>query len=168
VQPECATTTAREQARTRRWLAIGGVALLAVVLIGCGRAIPSGAQQVHVVVTDGELRLDPAAVHAGDVYLVLDIPGSIGGFFIQRARSADETSGPLSDDDLARLTRGGDGQGFSIGILDDPRCPEDRGQMGPPCGNVYRVVLIPGKYAFVLGMIEMGPPRSMAVLEVLP
>jgi len=50
------------------------VGLLAGLLVGCdGSArIPPGAQQVHVVATDTEVRMDPPTVHAGDVYLVLD------------------------------------------------------------------------------------------------
>ena len=36
--------------------------------------IPPGAQEVHVVITESEVRLDPATFRAGDVYLVLDGP----------------------------------------------------------------------------------------------
>lgn len=158
--------------------AVALVGLLAVVLVGCSRAtpIPAGAQQVHVVITGSEVRLDPATVRAGEVYLVLDAPleGSI--VFVQRKRTAAESPGPLSDDDLARLAQG-DTQGTEIGGMDAGGCSaaqnaEDRGQMGP-CGNVMKVVLREGKYAIVGGAPEVDPttglpPPPMAVLEVLP
>lgn len=62
-----------------RHSAVPLVGLLAVALVGCGLGqtpIPPGAQQVHVVVTESEVRLDPATVHAGDVWVVLDTPES--------------------------------------------------------------------------------------------
>ena len=149
------------------------VGLLAVEAAGCGRGqatIPPGGQEVHVVVTGAEVRLDPTVVRAGDVYVVLDTPGSSVGF-AQRQRTAAETPGPLGDDDLARLARG-DTQGTAIGGFDDTGCSadqraEDRGRMGP-CGNVFHQVLTPGKYAIFLGQAEGEGPRSIAVLEVLP
>ena len=58
------------------------IALLTSLVVGCGRGqtpIPPGAQVVHVVATESEVRLDPASVQAGDVYLVLDEP--VGGSF---------------------------------------------------------------------------------------
>ncbi len=158
--------------------AVALVGLLAVVLVGCGRGqtpIPPGAQVVHIAVTQSEVRLDPGTVRAGDVYLVLDAPldGSI--VFVQRKRTAAETPGPLSDDDLARLAHG-DTEGTSIGGMDAGGCDaaqnaEDRGQMGP-CGNVLKVVLLGGKYAILGDMPGSNPPGrplpSIAVLEVLP
>ena len=142
--------------------------LLAAVLVGCdgGRtAIPSGAQQVHVVVTGSEVRLDPATAHAGDIYVVVDTPGS-SVTFIQRTTTAEAMPGPLSDDDLARLARG-DTQGTSI------TCCFDTGE---PHGNVHKVVLGAGKYLLLsddpiaLANRSGGvvPPGSMAVLEVRP
>lgn len=158
--------------------AVALVGLLTVVLVGCGRGqtpIPPGAQQVHVVVTESEVRLDPGTVRAGDVYLVLDAPldGSI--VFVQRKRTAAATPGPLTNDDLARLAHG-DTEGTSIGGMDAGGCDaaqnaEDRGQMGP-CGNVFKVVLLEGKYAMLGDMPGSNPPGlplpSIAVLEVLP
>ncbi len=163
--------------------------LLAAVLVGCGRGqkpIPPGAQQVHVVVTGSEVRLDPATVRAGDVYVVLDTPRSSVGF-VERQRAATESPGPLSDNDLARLA-GGDTEGtavggFSLSGCSDAQRAEDRGQQGY-CGNVFKVVLSAGKYAFLgpewtlqqtepstdptVGAGGFSPPSSMAVLEVLP
>ncbi len=147
--------------------------LLAAAVAACGRGqatIPPGGQQVHVSVTESEVRVDPATVRAGDVYIVLETPGSSVGF-AQRKRSAEETPGPLSDDDLKRLA-GGDTEGTAIGGFDDIGCSadqraEDRGQMGY-CGNVFKEALTPGKYAFLLGDPEGEGPQSIAVLEVLP
>ncbi len=157
----------------RYWTRLGLFVLLIVAAAGCGRGqatIPAGGQQVHISVTGSEVRLDPTSVRAGDVYVVLDTPGSIVGF-AQRQHSATETPGPLSDEDLDRLARG-DTEGTSIGGFDDIGCDagqraEDRGQMGY-CGNVFKEVLTPGKYAFFVGDPEGEGPRSVAVLEVLP
>lgn len=151
------------------------VCLLAGSLAGCGRGqtpIPYGAQQVHVQVIGSEVRLDPATVPAGDNYVVLDTPRSSVGF-AQRQATPGEMPGPLRDEDLARLARG-DTEGTAIGGFDLLGCSEeqraeDRAQMGP-CGNVFKVVLTPGKYAFVSGNLDGGAsgegPRSIAILEV--
>lgn len=167
---------------------IAVLAVLASVLVACSRAtpIPAGAQEVHVVITEAAVRLEPTTVPAGDVYLVLDTPSDGSFAFVERKRTAEETPGPLSDDDLARLA-GGDEEGtylesFGVGCSAAQRA-EDRGQMGP-CGNVWKVVLVAGKYAILgPGSAEMEtepsvdptadpagfvPPPSMAVLEVLP
>ena len=160
------------------WLSGSGipllVGLLATVLAGCGRGqapIPAGAQQVHVTASEARVRLDPATARAGDVYVVLDTPRSSVGF-VQRKRTADETPGPLADDDVARIAGGGDTQGFAMSGFDlvgcdDAQRAEDLGQQGP-CGNVFKVVLSAGTYAFFSGALEEGPPRSMAILEVAP
>lgn len=150
------------------------VGLLVGILVGCGRGqtpIPSGAQEVHVIVTGADVRLDPAVARAGDIYVVLDTPGSSVGY-LERKATAEETPGPLTDDDLARIARGGDAGGFNIGGFEAGGCSEsqnkeDFGRMGP-CGNVVLVTLAAGKYVFFLGTLEEGPPTSMAVLEVLP
>ncbi len=152
-------------------------AFLAGALVGCGRgqtAVPAGAQLVHVVVDGQKVRLDPATVRAGDVYVVLDTPGS-GVGFAQRKRSAAETPGPLTDQDIDRLAHG-DTEGTAIRGFDDIGCSpeqraEDRGRMGP-CGNVFHEVLNPGIYVFFTGNLDGGPPGdysgSIAVLQVLP
>ena len=160
-----------------------------LMLASCGRGqtpIPPGAQVVHVVATVSEVRLDPAIVRSGAVYLVLDAPLDGGFNFVERKRIADETPGPLSDDDLARLAHG-DTEGTSIGGVSSgcnaSQRAEDRGLMGP-CGNVMMATLRPGKYAILgPGWTEQetepsldptaGPggfvaPPTMAVLEVLP
>lgn len=156
---------------------LGLIGVLAVGLVACGRGqapIPAGAQQVHVVIARSTVRLDPDTVPAGDVYVVLDAPGSSVGF-AQRQRTADETPGPLSEEDLERLARGDTG-GTAISGFDDSGCSaeqraEDRGQMGY-CGNVFKLVLAPGKHAFFAGDLDGMPPgdysESIAVLEVVP
>ncbi|HEV8280390.1 MAG TPA: hypothetical protein VGQ02_00910 [Candidatus Limnocylindrales bacterium] len=169
------------------WMVVLLIGLLAGTLAGCGRGqspIPAGAQVVHIAVIESELRLDRAIVHAGDVYVVLDTPRSSVGF-ASRMRGDLET-GPLSDDDIARLAHG-DTEGLAIGGFDLSGCSneqraEDLGLMGP-CGNVFKTVLVEGKYAFLgPGWSEQqteplvpptpGPPgslpRSIAILQVLP
>ena len=149
---------------------------LVCVVAACGRGqtpVPAGAQLVHVSVLGSEVRLDPPSAPAGNIYVVLDTPGSSVGF-AQRQRAANETPGPLTDEDLGRLARG-DTEGTSIGGFDDSGCSaeqraEDRGRMGP-CGNVFQIFLTPGKYAFFTGTIEGatgGDAPSIAVLEVVP
>ena len=139
-----------------RWLKIAmlPVALAASLVVGCGRGqvpIPPGAQVVHVVATESAVRLAPATVHAGDIYLVLDEP--VGGSFAlaQRQRTADGSPGPFDDDDLERLATGDTEytaiEGFGNGCDPEQRA-QDRGQMGY-CGNVWKVVLGEGKYAIL-------------------
>jgi len=148
-----------------------------LALVGCGRgqeAVPAGAQLVAVSATGSEVRLDPATVRAGNVYVVLEIPGSSVGF-VQRQSTAAGRPGPLRDQDLARLAHG-DTEGTAIEGFDDNGCSpeqraEERGRMGP-CGNVFKLVLGPGKYAFFSGDLDAAPSGdhsgSVAVLEVLP
>lgn len=146
--------------------------LLAAGLVGCGpghEPIPPGAQQVHIVITESEVRLDPASVRAGDVYLVLDAPAQGSFVFVQQKTTAEATPGPLTDDDLARLATGNSQftaiEGISAGGCSAEQDAEARGQMGY-CGNVFQVTLSQGKYAILSDAPEVQPP--MAVLEVLP
>lgn len=136
---------------------VSSLGLLACVLAGCPgpTSVPPGAQQVRVVVTGSEVRLEPATARAGDIYFVIDTPGA-EVIWVQRMAMAGGTEGPMSDEDLARLARG-DTQGMSI------TCCLGTGE---PYGNVHRVVLSPGKYAFLARQPES--PGPMAVLEVLP
>jgi hypothetical protein len=177
--------------RTSR-TAAAAAGVLALVVAGCGlgeATIPSGAQMVHLVATASVVSLDPATVHAGDVYLQLDESADGGSFlFVERKAEATATPGPLTDDDLARLARG-DTMGTSISGA-GPSCigPQEagRGHLAAPgvCGNVFKFALGPGKYA-ILGpgwneqLTELSPaptagpegpviPATMAVLEVLP
>jgi hypothetical protein len=149
------------------------VSLLAGVAGGCGRGqerVPVGAQKVHVAVTESEVRLDPAVVRAGDVYVVLDTPGSTVGFATRKATEA-ETPGPFTDEELERLAQGDweftAVEGFADTGCSDAQRAADRGLTGY-CGNVFKERLTPGKYAFFICDGDVGAPRSIAVLEVLP
>jgi hypothetical protein len=150
---------------------IGLVALLVVVLAGCGmtqKPIPPDAQVLHLVITPAEIRLEPATARAGYVYVVLDTPNT-GYTFVSTGLEADGEI-PLTDDDLARLSRG-DQQGMSFAFWGGEQCSpeqitEGRGKMGPPCGNVAEMNLTPGRYAFLIEA-DTGPPTAMAVLQVV-
>lgn len=152
------------------------IGLVGGIPMGCAglTPIPAGAQQVHIADTDSSLRLEPATVRAGDVYVVLDGPGQ-SVLFVARKPAAEATPGPMSDDDLDRLSRG-DTQATSIEAISVGCSAEQRaaarGKVGY-CGNVYKLVLAPGKYAFLLESPESDPLRavpagSMAILEVTP
>jgi len=162
-------------------LAIGLVGLVAAVVAvwGTPLRIPTGAQQVHIVVTASAVRLEPAIVHAGDVYFTVDEPddpsGHAGFTFVSRG-SAPDFEGtlppagelapdgnplgadpqPMSDDDVARLAQG-DYQGTFL-------------QGG--WGGQAKFTLREGNYVFLIegpgGGLPGVPPMSMAVLEVLP
>ena len=101
------------------------------------------------------MRLEPATARAGDIYFVVDTPGAAVSW-VQRQSTEEETPGPMSDADLARLARG-DTQGMAF------TCCFGTGE---PYGNVHKVTLSPGKYALLTRQPET--PGPMAVLEVLP
>jgi hypothetical protein len=159
---------------SRRRLAFLAVALSVLLLsipllaaCGTGSPIPSGAQQVHVVVSASAVEIEPSTVRAGDVYIALEA-GSLT--FVEKMTSPDDEPGPLTPDDLERLRRG-DTQGMAISGLDaggcDPQQNADaRGQTGP-CGNVMLVTVSPGAYAIVGGPPE-EPGSPIGVLEVVP
>jgi hypothetical protein len=172
-------------------MAIGLVGLLAGS-IGCEQGtqpVPPGVQLVHLVATQSEVRLDPAIVHAGDVYLELDEPVDGSFTFVELKRTAMETPGPLSDNDLERIAHG-DTEATSIAsygvVCDAAQRAKDRGKLARPggCGNVWKFVLVEGKYAILgPGWVEQSteasvdptadpagfvPPPTMAVLNVLP
>ena len=139
-------------------------------------AIPPGAQQVHIVVADAEVRLEPTKVRAGAVYLVLEAPPTGSIVPLQRKRAPAEAPGPLSDEDLARLAEG-DTEGTQMDGIDAGGCSaeqdaEDRGLMGP-CGNVFNVTLVVGKYAIFGATPEVDPASGesappIAIFEVVP
>ena len=176
----------------QRTLVVAIVTVLVAMLAGCGQGqvtVPSGAQLVHLVATQTEVRLNPATVHAGDVFIQLDEPLDGGSFtLVVGADSATATPGPLSDNDLARIASG-DMQSTAESLY-EPSCsgPQgaDVGHLVAPgvCGDVWKITLAPGKYA-ILGpgwlpaqmQASVEPtadpsgfkaPSTMAVLEVLP
>jgi hypothetical protein len=141
--------------------------LVAGVLAGCSGPItvPPGGQEVHAIVSGDTVRLQPATVRAGEVYLVLDIPGT-NVVLVQTMAEAEGSPGPLSDDALDRVARGDTFHTMITGGFAN----------GEPYGNVSRLVLPAGRYAFLaddpttLAARSGGviPPGSLAVLQVLP
>ena len=118
--------------RTRTQLLMMSIILLGLLANCGGRAtsIPAGAQQVHVAVTESGIRLDPAIVPAGDVYVVLDTPGSSVGFL-------EGENGPLSDVTLARVVQTGDSQGTSMQSLEQARLLRRAARRGSrPAGSL--------------------------------
>jgi hypothetical protein len=79
-----------------RAFTIAAAALSSLALTGCepSTEVPVDAQLVHVVVIESRVRVEPASVRSGDVYLVLEEPTS-QVLFVQRKASAAETPGPL-------------------------------------------------------------------------
>ncbi len=140
-------------------LTVGLLALVAVLVSVWGDPprIASTAQTVHIVVASSEVRLEPATVHAGDVYFVLQgTDAEQAGFaFVHSGYGSQccDTPDPLSDDDVDRLAEG-DYQGTAI-------------EAG--WGEYSTFTLVEGNYAFLIGSTEPGvPPHRMTVLEVVP
>ena len=118
---------------------------------------PAWGANGNVVATDSAVRVDPTTVHTGDVYLVLDVPQRGVELVSRLASSARE---PLGQDDVVRLAQNVDSEGLALESL-SVSC----------CGNVFKVSLPAGRYAFILRDATGGvgrPPESMAVLEVSP
>jgi hypothetical protein len=140
---------------------VGLVAMVAAVW-GTPLRIPPDAQEVHIVLTESSVQLEPATVHAGDVYFILDTPadpaGHAGFTFVSRGEPGQEGADPmpLSDEDVARIAQG-DYQGTA---------------MGGGWGDQVRFTLGAGNYVFLIagssGEVPGVRPTSMAVLEVLP
>ncbi len=151
-----------------RVLAILLPLVVAGALAGCEPGpitIPPGAQVVHVIVTGDAVAVEPTAVRAGDIYMVLDEPGT-NVVLVERMTAPEETPGPLSDDDLDRVAHGDSYHtAMTSGFAN-----------GEPHGNVTRLVLAPGRYVFLADDPEcvaaraggVIPPGSMAVLQVVP
>jgi hypothetical protein len=153
---------------------LAGMLLLAGILAACGPGhvvIPAGGQELHVIVSGDVVRLEPTTVRSGEVYLVLDNPET-NVSLVKRLTAPAET-GPilsegegLTDDDLARLARG---DTFHMQITSGFA-------NGEPYGNVTRLVLTAGRYAFLADSPELLaarsggviPPDRLAVLLVAP
>lgn len=129
------------------------VAVLGVFLTGIVHGhtpIPAGAEVVHVTISEsGVAQVEPATVHAGDVYVVLETPRS------QVAFTQDELTG-------TELPRSGS---FNLQGCTDAQRAEDVGQQGF-CGNAFKIFLLAGKYVFI-GPNGEGPPSPLSRLEVL-
>jgi hypothetical protein len=150
--------------------ALGAViaAVLAVVLAGCGCSspVPSGVQELHVAVGPSEVRLNPATVHAGDVYVAMDVPCTSVGF-VWRAQGSVEIA-PMSDDDIDRF-RHGDMYLTGTSSFDNGTCAPatPNGDRIGECGNVQKTTLVEGKYAFFLYGQDGITPSTVTVLEVV-
>jgi hypothetical protein len=148
----------------------GGVVAAALIAFGPAAcfpgpiSVPPGGQEVHALVVGDTVRLEPTTVRAGDVYLVLDNP-TTNVVLIERSDAPGE-SGPLTDADLDRLAHGDTGHMKITGGFAN----------GEPYGNVSRLELVSGRYAFLADAPELLaarfggviPPESLAVLSVLP
>ena len=140
----------------------------------CGRAtpIPPGAQVIVVRVDGPIVTLEPPVARAGDVYLAVEAPPGSSLSFVEGKPTADGPAGPLTESDLVRLVRG-ETEAMSVTGFEPGGCSEsqdamDYGMVGP-CGNVMHVVVVPGKYALLVGAPDADPgPTSPAVLEVVP
>ena len=152
----------------------------ALAIAGCGlldrgQPIPAGAQQVHVTIVDGTVRLAPDTVRAGPTYLVVDDPPDGGFAFVSGTGSGGTAEAPLAPGAVERLERGDtEGtsiSGFSAGGCDAAQNAADRGKTGP-CGNVMMVALGPGTYALAAEPLEIrdegAPPVPITVLTVTP
>lgn len=132
-----------------------------------GLVVPSGAQVVHATVTRSSVRLEPAIVRAGMVYLVTESDHA-ELIFIAGSESATDP-GPLglTDDRLDAVLHGDllhtyQASGFPSG-----------GQMG---SGSELGALSPGKYLFLpAGVVTLAPGAyseipagAFAVLEVVP
>ena len=146
-------------------------------LVACSpgsEPIPSGAQTVHVTITEDAVQLDPATIRAGDAYLVLERAPDNAMVFVAALPGPDRAPHPLTEGDVAPIARG-DTEGTSISGVGAGGCsPEQdaagRGRIGP-CGNVMAVTVAPGLYAILGDTPEVAPgapPLPMGVLEVTP
>ena len=159
-------------------LALGVVGLAGLLaLAGCDQttAVPSGAQVVHVVASDGSVSLDPPMAHAGDLYLVLDEPPDGPLTFVAKADTASATPGPLTDADVHQVQSGNAFHtvvvAFGAGGCAPDQDAAARGKVGP-CGNAFKVTVAPGSYLIGTGSPERDPASGrvppLAVLTVTP
>ncbi len=160
--------------RWRRLLAcVGGGLLIAAGIVGCERAlvIPSGAQTVHATVTRDSVRIEPATVHAGMVYITVDTDGSelvfISGSDAESGEGGQPRLGGLTD---VRLDAVLHGDLADVSIASGFRS-------GGELGNASELgELSVGKYLFLAdGIVNLEPRANdsipldaVAVLEVVP
>jgi hypothetical protein len=133
-------------------IAAAGLVVLGAMLVadwGSPPRFPAGAQAVEVVSTMSRVELAPAAVHAGQVYFILqdgDVPSGHADFTFVAAGYEGDAPLPLTAQGLERLDRG-DYQGTS---------------MESGWGQYSKLTLSEGNYAF------MAPSGQITVLEVAP
>lgn len=145
---------------------------LVLVLAACQPPpvqIPPEAEVVHVSLTDERVRLAPATVRAGDVYIVIEGPGT--GFTLVRRLVAPDADPTGMTQEQVDQVAGGDFQstqieGFAVSCAPDAWTPERRWQ---GCRENSMVTLTEGLYAILgAGGDEPGVPPVMDVLEVTP
>jgi len=154
------------------WVLRGLRSIALAVVVGTPAAcfpgpisVPPEGQRVEVVIDGDTITLDPTTVRAGDVYLVLVRPGT-SMLLVERKSTPEETPGPLSEAELDRVRRGDTFHTAITGGFAN----------GEPYGNVSRIVVTPGLYAFLVEEPELLaarsggviPPGKMAVLVVTP
>ena len=129
--------------------------------------VPSGSQIITATLTRGSVRVEPATVHAGTVYVHVDSDGTelffIGG--LDPAISPRPGPDPLTDEHLAAVLGGDLYHTFQMSGL------ESGGQ--PNTGT--KLELQAGKYLLMpYGLVTLAPGASslsrdaVAVLEVVP
>ncbi len=163
--------------RSWRWAALVAGPIVVSMLAACSpsTAIPSDAQQVRLVGSHAEVRLDPSTVHAGDVYFVVE---GLGALFIQKS-GAPGDEGHFTDAELAHLAQTGDlfhtsMQDLTVGYAGNVR------KLTLTAGTYALVPMAEGEFADADLMARQGlchedadacaalPPLPMTVLEVLP
>ena len=163
--------------RSWRWAALVAGSIVASMLAACSSStvIPPGAQQVRLVGSHAEVRLDPSAVRAGDVYFVVE---GLGALFIQKSGAPGE-EGPFTDAELAHFAQTGDLfhtsiQDLTVGYAGNVR------KLTLSAGKYVLVPMAEGEFADADLMARNGlchedpeactalPPLPMTVLEVLP
>jgi len=160
--------------RWRRLVAHVGLGLLvAGSMAGCERAlvVPSGVQTVHATVTRDSVRLEPATVHEGMVYLTVDSDGTelelVGGAAIGGGDTDPRALVGLTDEHLDAVLHGD--------LVDTYISSGFRS--GGELGNASELGELPaGKYLFLpdgIVILEPGaydsiPLDVVAVLEVVP
>jgi hypothetical protein len=124
-----------EPSRRRRVARIGAIVLTAAfAACEAPTVIPPGAQQVRLESTPELVRLEPSTVRAGDIYLVIDGPGAL---VVEKSDAPGATRG-FTDDELAAFIRTGDV--FHTSLQD---------VTAGHAGNVFKLTLGPGRYAFL-------------------
>jgi hypothetical protein len=155
----------------RRW--VSTAALLALAGAACdvheAVVIPDGAQVVRVVADDAHVALAPAAVSAGEVYLVLEGPNPDLSVISRATGPPGASAEGMTVDQVQRL-RQGDYQStvtetFAVSCGTDEWTAANRWE---GCGENVRLTLAPGLHVVMTGADEPGTPPTMAVLEVTP
>jgi len=160
--------------RWRRLVAHVGLGLLvAGSMAGCERVlvVPSGVQTVHATVTRDSVRLEPATVHEGMVYLTVDSDGTelelVGGAAIGGGDTDPRALVGLTDEHLDAVLHGD--------LVDTYISSGFRS--GGELGNASELGELPaGKYLFLpdgIVILEPGaydsiPLDVVALLEVVP